>query len=556
MIKTKVAKNKGFKNQLASALEWVDYIEQNSNRFKNLYQFPYQWQAAIEPQGLGYTRVHKSLVTPFQKDMFAQCKAAFYYKNKKRLKLNSGYRSPAYQLFLTSFLQGNLEEVFENAAPPFYSRHQKEEPDLSISFVKKEKDEELESDLLSQIGEICAPFGFSQSFPGVDSLKYEFSTTAQEAYYQEIWASPGLPPELTEEVKTALTQAKFFPSKQGLKVIFAMAWKESSWRWDPRLIKLKKKALREKFSESLKKLDSGMTGKVANYFLDKNFFLRKDKLKNELWRITEPKNFHLTEWDVYLWTKEAHQLLKDLAEEYSTLAKFGRILFDYQPLLNRFANEPQSFGLWQVNINYLIEKIEGDSYWINKYPEIFRWGQVNREELIKALSGKESAKLDHTQTLSLVFEAHLAPRYYSHTLGTEWDLLFFATENLTGSLSSYRTSLQIVLRKKMNQEIVADGDLANYHPYSRKVDLGRSSQTLTLLKTYMRRKSFRPSKQKTLVSELVSATSKEQLLGSKLYRMIMKGQIGRRDMPEVKSRIIGQSPYSYGNKVLTLAGVY
>ncbi|MDX2468957.1 MAG: hypothetical protein QNL04_00105 [SAR324 cluster bacterium] len=556
MIKAKAAANQVFKKRLASSLEWVDYVEKNSNRFKNLYQFPYLWQAAIEPQGLVYTEVNKNLVTPFQEDMFAQCKAAFYYKNKKHLQINSGYRSPAYQLFLTSFLRGNLSEVFEKAAPPFYSRHQKEEPDLSIGLVYKEKDQELEAELLAQVGEICSAYGITQSFPGVDNLKFEFSTEGQENYYKEIWDSPALPAELKEEIKAALSYSSFYPSKQGLKVIFAMAWKESSWRWDPRLIKPKKKALRQTFSESLKKLDSGMTGTVANYFLDKKFFKRKDKLKKELWRITEPNNFHLTEWDVYVWTKEAHKLLTDLEAEYSTLAKFGSIIFDYKPLLNRFANEPQSFGLWQVNINYLIEKIEGEKYWINKYPEIFRWGKVRRTELIKALSSKEDAKLDHTQTLSLIFEAYLAPRYFNHNLGTEWDNLFFAAENLTGALSSYRASVQVVLREKLDRQIIADGDLANYHPYSKKVDLNRSSQTLTLLKTYMRRKNITPKKQKSMIFELVSAQGKEQLLTSKLYRLIMKGQIGRRDMPEVKSRIIGQSPYSYGNKVLTLAGSY
>ncbi len=556
LLKKTAYRERKYIKALRPALAWVTYLEHRANRLKNLYQLPYHWQAAPRPTKTSYLAYDHALATPFQVSAFRHCKVFFHQATGKDLELNSGFRSPAYQIYLTAFMRGSLKRVFTHAAPPFYSRHQKPEPDLSISLKGAVRNKRAEKKLLKSLPHHCREFGFKSRFPKNPALRFEFHLSTEERYYRPLAKSAKIPSKLWKLFAQGMERSQFYPSQQGAKVILAMAAKESSWKWNPALPRGKKRVLKTRFKEALSLTEQGITGKLTRLFLTPEQAKKKAELKARFARISNEKNIHIHEWDFYQWTQAVHRFLQELAKDHQNFTQLGEVAFDVQAKIDRFYKEPQTFGLWQINVNHLAEKLKG-KYGQKRYPELFRHQRLNRHELVKALSGLPEAALNREKTMGLLLKEVIGPHYWDHQQGKKQDLAFFASENLSGPLSTYRAALQAEIALKSGKTLTLDGDLAYFFPYSTKTDFSRLSQTQRTFILYLRKqRKIYSQTQKKAFKKLAQATHAPELLHSPLYQKLMGKKAGKRIFAQIKSGLYQQSPKSYARKVLALANSY
>ncbi len=540
---------------LPATLEWIEWIATQSDRLKPIYGFPHTWQAPLVPRRLLYVQEGNALLTPFQQSMFRHCKTRFRVMTGHSLKLEAGYRSPAFQLYLTAQQEGTWGELAAAGPLPFYSRHQGEEPDLTLSLEHPAKSPAEEADLLAQIPAHCGQFGFFATAPQDPTQQKEFTLFSQWEYYQYLADHPKIPPSLATEMLTGMEMARFYPSEEGLKVLIAMTWKESSFLWNPKLILTKKETMERRFNEVMGLTEGGLAGRLASMILSEELLNHKDRLKKELHRLTRHGDYSISEYDVYLWSRDLYSFALELRKEFSNLASLGALVVDLDKLLLRLEKEPQTFGLWQINVNHLAEAIKALPIWKAKYPRLFPNGLLSRHGLIQSLSGLPKAPLSRVETMALLMETWFAPRYYDHLQGQPGELVYFAAEHFTGRLSTYKAALQQRLTEIEGAKLQADGDFAHSRPYSRKPDLTQQSNSLIALQDYARRQVADSSQRNRMLKELVEVDSLSRLLQTRLYRQIMGNQAGRRVFPQMPDAL-AQPPKGYAQRVMQIARDY
>ncbi len=557
MVKETVRET-GFSSALEqSSLQWVDFLEKESSRLISLYRLPYQLQSTRQNLKLGFIKSGDALVTPALQSMWQHCKLNVEDRLPGfSLKLISGYRSPAYEAVRLTRSSASLEKSLKAIAPPYFNRHQRGVPDITIELItgKGAHKKGREWETLSQV---CQPFGFTLTLVKAGKNEGELGFVGIEQLYRSTFSSDLIPPRTKRDFFNAMTKTGFYPSPTGLRVLFAISAQESSVSWNPRLNKPKKAEIRNKFNRILENIEAGFGGKVSDMFFSKVLIKEKNRLIQELRRITDPGNRRIREYDFYLWTLKTRHFLTHLLEENRNLTRFGQWLFKIKQFADQIQYEPQTFGLWQINVNHLIERIEDHHQLRRRFPEIFYkngelW-KVDRARMIDILSGKSNSVLDRQRTLELIIHTYLQPRYQRHLLGHQDDLKFFIAENVAGEMSTFRAAIQQQLNERMESGLILDGDLSFYHPYSTRIDLKRASNTQNAFRKFiqLRYPYFkRPVDAEKLLLTLCEASSWEQLQRSELYRRIMKKKRGQRIFPEIKSQLYQQTPRTYAEIVL------
>ena len=370
------------------------------------------------------------------------------------------------------------------------------------------------------------------------------------------------PEELGDFLKV-MKETNFYPSPDGLRVLMALSEQESSLQWNPKLNEKKKALLKEKFNYVLSKTNGSIAATITQMIFPNNIKEQKRLFIRGLTQITDPGNEEVREYDFYQWSRKVHKFLQGMLEQHKHMTLFGQWMFDLKRVVNKVAFEPQTFGLWQVNVNHLLYRLEKHTQYRNEFPEIYyhdgdQW-RVDRSRLVAALSGVEESKLDREKTLRLIIQTYLKPRYYAHIRGDMNDYLYFIAENLTGELATFKAALQRQLNKKMDGDLILDGDLAIYKPYSLEVDWSVQSNTQKLLIKYIDQyqSNFQqPVNKNQLIKSICSARSWDELQRSELYRLIMKDNFGKRIFPDVESDLYKQTPHSYARKVMKHAKAY
>ncbi|OGG95350.1 MAG: hypothetical protein A2527_07460 [Candidatus Lambdaproteobacteria bacterium RIFOXYD2_FULL_50_16] len=529
------------RQEIKDGLFWLNYLENKAARIKMFYRVPGEKAELVTAKG--FLQRGRAWMPPVMAAMWDHCQHRVEAGSRVHLNTLKGWQSPAYVAWEMGQSQSDLPTTLKKVGLPFYTNRHQQRPLIQASIGTIEG-----RGVAQRLAKRCGEFGFS-----LDQGK-NIAFIGDELLYQPIFASAQLPPDLAQPLEQALHEAQFYPSPQGLKVILAMAFKESSLLWNPSVNEIKKKSLREQFHKVLGPTEVGWGRFLTGLMLDKKLEQEKEALTKRLLEITEPKS-HATEYDVYLWSHQAAQLLDQLMDKYSSLAKLGSQALNLEARLRRLRYEPQTFGLWQVNINHLVEKLNQNPELSARFPEVFIKGQVDRHGLIASLSGLKKAPLNKTRTLTLIFLTKIKPRYLDHQQGHPHDLLFFAAENLTGELSTFRAAIQLRLSYKLKRPVSADGDLAFYKPYSLTIDWTHQSQTQWFLLRYAldNKKAWGKTSPKALVTQLCEAQLRSDLLKNPLYLRLMGPTAGERAFPQIKSELYSQGPRSYGRRVLALA---
>ncbi|MDH5560282.1 MAG: DUF1615 family protein [Deltaproteobacteria bacterium] len=557
------AKEKRYQeNEVQAAKRWLRFFKLHADRIKVYYDLPYKFIGGDIPDVSKLVFVDGQLITKPMASMWRHCKVYFNRNHPDWYpKLLAGYQTPAYQFLALSQERGSLSEIFSANAPPFYNRHQKSIPDITVQLAFRGVINEPEP--TEEFQEICSGFGFELSYPSDPLLSREYTFPELKALYRDALLNPVVPLDLALDFYNALIETEFFPSPEGLRVIFALSEQESSLRWDPWLTETKKKLIRDEYYPLVVSVNEGLTGTISSWFFPKKLSRGSEELMGGLRQLIDSKKYGATEYDFYLWCQKAYKFLKEITSEYSNLTKLGQWAFDFESKMEQLAYEPQTFGLFQVNVNHLIEKMQEGEPIRRLFPKLYhrqngKW-KVRRKELISSLSGNADSVLDRQQTLELVIRTLIEPRYENHLLGSDKDLHYFASENLAGEFSTFRAALQNQLNLKMNSSLVLDGDLIYYKAYSTKRDPLRQSETQKTLYRFieMNKKRFRKSPPPGfLIKKLVEANRFQQLMASKLYRQIMTNSQEVRVFPQIKSSLYRQSPGDYARKIMDKARHY
>jgi len=421
------------RTQRRSALKWAEYLKVNSPELVKLFNLPYTRQSRQTSRSLEFMREGDALLTPIQQSMWQHCKLNFENRHpKRRAGLVSGYRSPAYQAAYLSHLPGNLDDVLKTVAPPHHSKHQVAIPDITISIEPRIKGRKISRNW-KQLFDVCEPFGFKSGHVWKSGRRAELSFIGYKQLYHSILTNTIIPPRLKRNFLSAMQKTRFYPSPDGLRVLFALSAQESSMSWNPRLNRPKKAELRHKFNRILDTIESNFGGTLTKLIFSAESNREMEQLIKELERITDPKNRKIREYDFYLWTRKVSLFINKLLKENKQLTKFGQWFFKLEQFAKQIQYEPQTFGLWQINVNHLTERIEHHQQLRRRFPEIFvqsdnRW-KVVRSRMIDVLSSMPGSVLDRQRTLELIIHTYLQPRYQSHLLGDKNDLTYFVAEN-------------------------------------------------------------------------------------------------------------------------------
>ena len=557
MIADAAVRNKISVEQKQHAFQWVEYLEKNSRQLNHLFQLPYSWESPQNTSSLDFVRNGNALLTPVMNSMWQHCKLNFENRLPDwQINLISGYHSPAYEAFLMTQSSQTLDDVLRETAPPNFSRHQRAIPDITVQLSGK-KGQVATDRHWEKLHQICKPFGFDTGVVLQRSQKLELSFVGVERLYQTTFSSKLIPVRTKKNFFRAMQRTSFYPSPDGLRVLFAISAQESSVSWNPRLNRRKKDDLRKKFNRILGNIENAFGETVSELFFSAALNREKLQLVAELERITDRKNRHIREYDFYLWTQKVKWFLDRLLKENRKLAQFGQWLFKIEQFAEQIRYEPQTFGMWQINVNHLIERIKSFRQLRRRFPEIYtkhgeNW-DVNRARLIDVLSGMPTSILDRQRTLELIIHTYLRPRYQSHLLGDEDDLMFFIAENVAGEMSTFRAAIQKELNNRIGSRLVLDGDLSFYHPYSTRIDWDRPSNTQIAFEKFIQKRFAyfsRPVDTKKLVQELCEVKTWGKMRESELYRRIMRKNRGQRTFPQIKSELYQQTPLSYARTVI------
>ncbi len=559
----KTGRDFGFSgSETDSALRWVLYMKEYSFRLGLLFDIPHTHHAVPKATMNSYIRLQNVLVTPGMASMWNHCVKNFQKQVPGwNAKLISAYRSPAYQLVLFSKTPGRLQDVITSTAPPYYSRHQLEIPDITVHITPEAGSSGPQP--WQQFYDICQKYGFSQSFSDTPSLKGELMFPGIEHLYNDILEGELIPKKIGRDFLNAMHQTKFYPSPDGLRMIFALSAQESTIQWNPRLNIQKKQHLKEKYHSILSQIKGSFPEKMSSLILSKKHQQQLNLYSKELASITDLENIKVREYDFYLWSRKTYDLIRILLKEHQNIAKLGQWLFELESYKQQLEYEPQTFGLWQINANHLLERIESFPQLRRAFHELYQkkdgeW-KVVREWLIDALSGLPTSRLSRAKTLELIIHTHLQPRYETHMLGEKDDLLYFAAENMSGEMSTFRAAVQQELNKKIGSHLICDGDLTFYYPYSTKINWSERSNTVNRLFQFIKKHQYylkEPVIPQNLVNDLSMAKTWNELEKVELYKKIMGKKKGLRIFPDIKSSLYNQTPFEYSKTVLKKSGLF
>ncbi|MBU3914443.1 D-alanyl-D-alanine carboxypeptidase family protein, partial [bacterium] len=521
-------KSGGFsKSDIKATIKWAEYLERNSNQLEELYDFPFKRQSVPDQNVTRYIKINDVLIPPGMASMWNHCEKVLLKQFPKwKPKLISGYHSPAYQSYLLSKSSGTLKNALFKTELPFYSRHQLDIPDISVDLIPlKENSAEKP---WKQLHQICQEYGFLPSYPDHSHLQGELKFPGIKTLYDQVFASDLIKNTISRDYFEATKNTGFYLSPKGLRILFALSAQESTIQWNPKFNKEKKKLIKEKFLRVLSRIKGVFSGSVSNLLLSKNDQLQLASLTLDLERITDLDNDKVHEYDFYLWTRDVHEFIARLLIEHKQAAQFGQWFFELKSFQEQIEFEPQTFGLWQINVNHLRERIESFTQLRRVFPEIYlkvdgKW-RVSRERLINALSGVPSSKLSHERTLELIIYTYLRPRYQNHMLGDNDDLDYFIAENMSGNMSTFRAAIQLELNNKIGSILICDGDLAFYYPYSTKINWFRNSKTYDELLRFIQKHQYyfkEPVNPERLIRQLCMADTWEELRDLELYKKIM-----------------------------------
>jgi len=563
LVKKTGKENKEPKYLVQLTLDWIDFTQHHSDQFIKLYELKYRKQKLPKADQLSFIRFDSVLLTPGMNSMLNHCKTSFGKQvSGWEISVVYGHHSPAYQTFLLGKLELPLRDSFHKIAPPGYSRHHLMIPDFTINMSLKNRSVSINKPW-NRLIKICRPFGFTQSYPGRAGLEGEFKFPGIKILYGKILSHKLIKPRFAKGFLFAMEKAGFYPSPEALQILLALGAQESSLQWNPVLNKKKKRYLKSRFFKILSNIENSFSGVVTDLIISEQNEIRKRELIQSFKEITNPKNIKIKEYDFYLWTRQALSLLEGLLDDHENMTEFGQWLFELKNIVNQVIYEPQTFGLWQINVNYLKERIEAYPKLHRRFPALYEkkkgeW-QVNRESLVDALCGVKASKISRRKTLELIIHTYLAPRYKNHFLGEKNDLLFFIAENMVGEMSTFKAAVQSELNRKMGSGLVIDGDLAFYFPYSTQINWERQSNSQKILTRFINANSthFQQSvNSENLVKTLCTAQTWSVLRQSELYRLIMGKKRGLRVFPRINTSLYKQSPFQYAKIVKRKAKIF
>lgn len=542
---------------------WIKFAKEEPGQFRKLWSLGSYPKTGKEWGNFNSIKVDDGHLSPYGDSMWRHCRQRFIKENPTwKPVLKSAYHSPAYQLFLMAKEQGNIKEVLKNTPPPYYSNHQKKTPYMTVGIISKTLSDPG-PDVWASFQKQCRTFGFVAVSSNPEKKNKAFRLRKFDKVYRRILLSERIQPEELGDFLKEMKNTDFYPSPDGLRVLMALSEQESSLQWNPKLNEKKKELLKEKFNAVLSKTNGSWTATLTQMIFPNNIKEQKRLFIRSLTQITDPHNEEVREYDFYRWSRKVHKFLQGMLDQHKHMTLFGQWMFDLKRVVNKVAFEPQTFGLWQVNVNHLLYRLEQHTEYRNEFPEIYyhdgdHW-KVDRSRLVAALSGVEESKLDREKTLRLIIKTYLKPRYNAHIRGESNDHLYFIAENLTGEMATFKAALQEQLNIDLGGNLVLDGDLAIYKPYSLEVDWSIESNTQKLLGKYVDQNQAnfqQPVNKNQLIKSICSARSWEELQRSELYRLIMKDQFGKRVFPDVKSDLYKQTPHSYARKVMKHAKSY
>ncbi|MBU2515460.1 hypothetical protein KJ966_29440 [bacterium] len=548
--------NKSSNIQREMVLFYADYLINNGQHLASVYPLGFEWMPD-QAETNRYIVFSGALITPGLESMWKHCQKRFNWQHAGwNAVLVSGYQSPSYQFLEFVKSSKTIGDALTKAIPPLYGGHHLKIPDIKVKLVP----------LIQEPGNrpswdgfhsTCSEFGFSPRYPHQNGYEGELKFMGIKDLYEPIFSNTLIPRSIARDFEAALYETGFFPSPKGLRTIMALSAQESTIQWNPKLNIPKKRTLKQRFNRVLLKLKSSIPGAISNLILSDDHKKELDGLILELDKITNPEDEGVREFDFYLWSRITNRFLQTVMEEYEQFLQVGQWFFDVKSLKEQLQHEPQTFGLWQINVNHLQEKMKSFSQLRRIFPDLYQeingYWEIDRDLLIKALSGRPDSLLTKKETLELIIYTHLLPRYENHHLGDTNDLNYFIAENMAGEMSTFRSAIQSELNENLKSHLIVDGDLTYYHPYSTKIDWSRKSDTIEKLEAFITKHLYyfeEPVDVQNLIKDLCEARSWNELKEQELYRKIIRSKPAIRKFPEIRSSLYEQTPDLYSKTVL------
>jgi len=199
-----------------------------------------------------------------------------------------------------------------------------------------------------------------------------------------------------------------------------------------------------------------------------------------------------TELDIYKWAQkvaseidkgEVGRLLNEntLINTVQSAAGFLAIVINadettdpMQELIKYLQTQPNSFGIFQINVDRVIPSIEKDIPILKKHPNWKHWKKafnksetkVNRDILSRALMDDDDAAICPQYVAeSLLIRYYMASSIFANDIiqngeVDDEELIFAANDHHLGAYSAQNGALQKALNKYIRGEITLDGDLA------------------------------------------------------------------------------------------------
>jgi hypothetical protein len=542
------SKNNFLKSEAAAAHKILYYFQKSASKLKELYSFKYyQWQGMRLPKSGQFKKSGKIYAPISSLSMWYHCKTYISYQYPSiKMKLIAGYQSPAFQAVKLFKIGRTLATAFKSEPPPYYSRHQLSYPDVSVLISNKNV--EIVAKIISKT---CKPFGYTLIRGPYQKNKIDFKSGNLNAQFSQLLTNKRITPRFKANIIKTLQQLQFYPSPKGLSTIIAMAEKESGLNWNPKIGNRKKQELRKRFDKYFLESNSGIWGYLTKIMLSKEQIYQQQELAAQLYHLTDSKNNQTTEYDIYRWSRSALLFFQGILSKYKNVTSLGKVFMDIGSIKRKLQHEPQTFGLWQLNINHFIEKLQRNQFYRKQYAALFKGKYVDRDALVKSLSGF-GTPLGRVQTLEMIFKLQLIPRYFTHLNGSNLDLLFFSAENLAGEFSTYRAAVQKEINRILKTNLTLDGDLAIYYPYSTKVNWKKQSNSQKAILNYIQKIRGKIKTQQSntrLLMDICLAETKANLYQSLVYKELFQNSNGARIFPEIRSDLYRESPKQYATKV-------
>ena len=542
------SKNSFLKAEAAAAHKILYYFQNSAKKLKDLYAFKYyQWQGKTLPKPSQFKKSGNIYAPVSSLSMWYHCRTyiGYQYPNIK-MKLIAGYQSPAFQAIKLFKVSKTLTSAVRIEPPPYYSRHQLAYPDISILISNKNV-----TAVAKIIAKTCKSFGYQLTRGPYRKNRVDFKSEDLNSQFSQLLTNKRITPRFKANLIKTLQRLQFYPSPKGLATIIGMAEKESSLNWNPKIGNQKKQELRQRFDKYFTQSKSGIWGYLTKVMLSKKQRYQQQDLATQLYHLTDPQNTKTTEYDVYRWSRSALLFFQEILHQYKNATSLGKVFLDIGSIERKLQHEPQTFGLWQLNINHLIERLQSNQFYRKQYAALFKGKNVDRDALVKSLSGL-GKPLGRIQTLEMIFKVQLIPRYFAHLNGSNLDLLFFSAENLAGEFSTYRAAIQKEINRTLNTKLSLDGDLSIYYPYSTKINWKKQSNSQKAILNYIQKIRGKLKTQQSntrLLMDICLAETKANLYQSLVYKELFKNRNGVRIFPEIKSDLYRESPKQYAYKV-------